>query len=194
MPFRVPSGTAYELLPVSLRDGYSRKNRRWFGFPPPLIGDTVSVSLHTYIANRVHVVFAAKDHRELVPESLLPELWAMICGICRNLEIKTYAVGGTRDHVHIFLGLPGTIPLSTAVQKIKANSSRFLHERGTRGFAWQEGFGAFSVGVNQTDATIQYIRGQMTHHRKRDFRAEFVSMLAKHGLELHNDGRVVCRP
>jgi hypothetical protein len=95
-----------------------------------------------------------------------------------------------RDHVHVFIGLPGTIGLSEAVQKIKANSSRFLHEKDVKGFAWQEGYGAFSVGVSQSDATIRYIRTQAQHHAKRDFRAEFAAMLAAHGLQLNDDGRV----
>jgi REP element-mobilizing transposase RayT len=148
------------------------------------------VALHTYISNRVHVVFAAKEHLELIPEDLLEELWAIIHGIAKRLGIRTYAIGGMRDHVHVFIGLPGTIRLSEAVQKIKANSSRFLHEKGVKEFAWQERYGAFSVGVSQSDATIRYIRTQAQHHAKRDFRAEFAAMLTMHGLKLNEDGKV----
>jgi len=148
------------------------------------------MALHTYISNRVHIVFAAKEHRELIPENLLQELWAFVHGICKRLNIRTYAIGGVRDHVHVFVGLPGTIRLSEAVQKIKANSSRFLHEKGVKDFAWQEGYGAFSVGVSQSEATIRYVRTQAEHHAKRDFRAEFVAMLSMHGLKLNPDGSV----
>ena len=145
---------------------------------------------HTYISNRVHIVFAAKEHRDAIPENLLEQLWAIIHGICQRLGIKTYAIGGVRDHVHAFVGLPGTIGVSEAVQKMKANSSRFLHEKGVKGFAWQEGFAAFSVGVSQSEATVRYIRTQAQHHAKRDFRVEFVAMLAMHGLKLNEDGSV----
>jgi len=148
------------------------------------------VALHTYISNRVHIIFAAKEHRELIPEGLLEELWAFIHGICQRIGLKTYAIGGVRDHVHAFVGVPGTVGLSEAVQKIKANSSRFLHEKGVKGFTWQEGYGAFSVGVSQSEATIRYIRIQAQHHAKRDFRGEFTAMLAMHGLKLNEDGRV----
>jgi REP element-mobilizing transposase RayT len=154
------------------------------------ICDAFAVALHTYISNRIHIVFAAKEHRELIPDNLLEELWAIIHGIAKRLGIQTYAIGGMRDHVHVFIGLPGTIGLSEAVQKIKANSSRFLHEKGVKGFAWQEGYGAFSVGISQSDATIRYIRTQAQHHAKRDFSAEFAAMLAAHGLKLNEDGRV----
>ena len=148
------------------------------------------MSLHTYVSNRIHIVFAAKQRRELIPETLLEELWAYVYGICRNLGIKTYAIGGMRDHLHAFVGLPATIKLSEAAQKIKANSSRLLHEKGVKTFAWQEGYGAFSVGVSQTEATIQYIRTQAQHHAKRNYRAEFEAMLTMHGLKVTEDGKV----
>jgi hypothetical protein len=51
-----------------------------------------------------------------------------------------------------------------------------------RSFAWQEGYGAFSIGMSGVDATVAYIRNQAEHHRKRSFREEFVAMLKKHGF------------
>jgi REP-associated tyrosine transposase len=114
---------------------------------------------------------------------LIEELWAFIYGIWKRLSIKTYAIGGMRDHVHVFVGLPATIKLSEAAQKIKANSSRFLYEKGIKGFAWQEGYGAFSVSVSHTEATINYVRTQAKHHAKRDYHVELVAMLAKHGMQ-----------
>jgi putative transposase len=141
------------------------------------------VSLHTYVSNRVHIVFATKCQHPLIPGTLLEELWAFIHGTCQHLGIKTYAIGGTRDHVHVFVGLPATTRLCEVAQKIKANSSRFLHGKGVKGLAWQEGYGAFSVSVSHTEATISYVRTQAKHHAKRDYHAELVAMLAKHGME-----------
>lgn len=147
-----------------------------------MLGD---VPLNTYISNRVHIVFATKRHYPLIPEPLLEELWAYIYGICARLEIKTYAIGGMRDHVHVFIGLPATTKLAEAAQKIKANSSRFLREKGIKEFSWQEGYGAFSVSMSHTEATIHYVRTQAKHHAKRDFQSEFAAMLAKHGMTMN---------
>jgi putative transposase len=98
--------------------------------------------------------------------------------------MKALAVGGIEDHVHILLSLPATMSIATAMQQIKAGSSKWLHVNCVRNrFEWQEGYGAFSIGVAQIDATITYIRNQEKHHRKCDFQAEFISFLKKHRIE-----------
>ena len=51
------------------------------------------------------------------------------------------------------------------------------------GFEWQKGYGAFTIGVSQVDATKAYIAGQTAHHRKRDFQSEFLAILKQHGIE-----------
>ena len=138
------------------------------------------MSHHTFISNRVHIVFGSKDRRSMIPDIQLRRLWAYISGIIRNLGAKAYAVGGTKDHVHIFLGLPATMNLAEIVQKIKANSSRWMHEdAGVKLFSWQEGYAAFSVSMSHSDATIAYIDQQTEHHKKRDFSGEMEALLEK---------------
>ena len=71
-----------------------------------------------------------------------------------------------------------------SMQKIKGGSSLWLHEScGLTGFEWQKGYGAFTIGVSQVEATAKYIAGQTEHHRKRDFQAEFLAILKQHGIE-----------
>jgi len=80
--------------------------------------------------------------------------------------------------------LTATLPLANAVQILKAVSSKWMREDcGRRTFAWQEGYGAFSIGVGQAPAAIAYIAGQQEHHRKRDFQAEFLLFLKKNRIE-----------
>jgi putative transposase len=88
-----------------------------------------------------------------------------------------------RRIVHVLLSLPATISAAKAMQLLKGNSSRWIRETfpKMRSFAWQEGYGAFSVGVSGVDATVTYIRNQ-AEHRTRSFREEFVAMLKKHGF------------
>lgn len=98
--------------------------------------------------------------------------------------MKALAVGGAPDHVHVLLSLPATVPPAKAVQQIKAVSLKWMREsRGQGEFAWQEGYGAFSIGLTQSAKAIAYIQGQEQHHRKRDFQAEFVLFLNKHNFE-----------
>jgi putative transposase len=73
--------------------------------------------------------------------------------------------------------------LAKAMQLIKGASSRWMNETGKDGFAWQEGYGAFTVGVSQKANTIAYIRSQPEHHRRRSFEEEFIAFLKKHRVE-----------
>jgi putative transposase len=99
--------------------------------------------------------------------------------------MKALAIGGAADHVHILLSVPATLSVAKAVQLLKGNSSKWIREvfPTMRSFAWQEGYGAFSVGISGLDATVTYINNQTEHHRKRSFREEFVAMLQKHHFE-----------
>jgi len=79
--------------------------------------------------------------------------------------------------------LAATMALAKAVQTLKANSSRWLHETTGKPFEWQEGYAAFSVSISQTDATVAYIRNQRQHHAKRGFDEEFGRMLERHNIQ-----------
>jgi len=139
---------------------------------------------HTYCSALFHCVFSTKERRRAIAPELQERLWAYMGGIARENEMKALAVGGTEDHVHLLLSLPSTLTIAEAMRKIKGGSSRWLHEScGLTGFEWQKGYGAFSIGCSQVDATRAYIAGQQEHHRKRDFQAEFLSILKRHGIE-----------
>ena len=136
---------------------------------------------HTYNANIVHCIFSTKDRCDTTPAELQEQLWAYFLGIANNLKIKLLAAGGTTNHVHLLLGLPPTMGVAEAVQKLKANSSRWLGEHGVS-FRWQEGYGAFSVSPSLLSTVRAYIRNQADHHRERNFEAELRAMLDKSGV------------
>ena len=138
---------------------------------------------HTYISELVHCVFSTKNRRNLIPSEIQPELWAFLGGIARKNGFKALMVGGTENHVHVLLSLPATMPLAKAVQLIKGASSHWMTETHSRDFAWQEGYGAFTVGISQKNHTTAYIQSQAEHHRKRSFEDEFIAFLKKHDVE-----------
>jgi REP element-mobilizing transposase RayT len=138
---------------------------------------------HTRVSLRVHCIFSTKDRRPAIPEGLQARAWAFMGGIARNLGSTAIAVGGMADHVHILLLLSPTMALAEAVQKIKANSSRWLREQTGKPFHWQEGYAAFSVSISHTDATVAYIRNQKKHHERRGFDEELAAILKKHRME-----------
>jgi len=139
---------------------------------------------HTYTCALFHCVFSTKERSKLISPEIQPRLWAYIGGVARKREMKALRVGGTDDHLHLLLSLPSALPIAKAMREIKSESTRWLREDcGLAGFAWQEGYGAFSIGWTQVDATLKYIARQKEHHRKRDFQAEFVAFLKKHKIE-----------
>ena len=128
------------------------------------------------------MIFSTKDRRKTIATEFQPRLWAYLAGIAKNHGVIALAVGGTENHVHILFHLPPTLALARAVLLLKANSSKWMSERGTR-FSWQEGYGAFSASASNLDAVIRYIRNQEAHHRKISFEEEYRAILRKHGVD-----------
>jgi len=136
---------------------------------------------HTYDANFVHCVFSTKNRINSIPTELQEQLWAYMIGIANNLKLKTLAIGGTENHIHVLVGLPTTMTVAEMTQKIKANSSRWLGEHGIA-FQWQDGYGAFSVSPSMLNTVQAYIRNQKEHHLKRSFEEELRALLDKSGV------------
>ena len=138
---------------------------------------------HTYISDLVHCVFSTKLRQNLIPSELQSRLWSFLGGIARKNGLKAIAVGGTQNHVHILLSLSATMPIAKAMQLLKGGSSQWMHQNTNKTFAWQEAYGAFSVGVSQERATVEYINSQAKHHAKRSFEEEFLAFLKKHEID-----------
>jgi putative transposase len=138
---------------------------------------------HTYVSDLVHCVFSTKNRRNIIPPEMRDDLWAFLGGIARKNGFKALMVGGTENHVHVLLSLTSDMPLAKAMQLMKGASSRWMNENHNKGFAWQEGYGAFTVGISQKNLTIAYIRSQSEHHRKQSFEEEFIAFLKKHNVE-----------
>ncbi len=138
---------------------------------------------HTYISQYVHCVFSTKKRLDRIPDDIRTELWAYIGGIARTNNSKAIAVGGTANHIHVLLSIPATTTIARMMQMIKGGSSKWLHETIGKEFAWQEAYGAFTIGVSQVKQTVAYINSQAEHHAKRNFEDEFRAFLKAHGIE-----------
>ncbi len=140
---------------------------------------------HSFNSSLFHCVFSTKQRRNTITPDLQERLWPYFGGIARENKMKALAVGGIEDHVHILMSLPSTMPISKAMQLIKGGSSKWVHDTFPEhhAFAWQEGYGAFSIGVSQVENTIRYINSQPDHHRRKTFQEEFLGFLEKHGIE-----------
>jgi len=134
---------------------------------------------HTHISNLIHCVFSTKERANLIPDPA--ELWRYITGIAKNKDILLLAAGATANHVHLLLSLRASMPIAEAMRELKGNSSKWLNQTGVR-FAWQEGYGAFSVSYSLRNAVAEYIAHQEEHHRKWTFEQEFMTLLNRSGV------------
>jgi REP-associated tyrosine transposase len=139
---------------------------------------------HTFANLLAHVIFSTKDREHLIAPNLKPDLLAYLGGIVRELGGNVIAANSMPDHVHILLCLPPSVAVAEALRVMKTNSSRWVHQNGSRhrGFGWQTGYGAFSVSQSNAASVVKYIREQEKHHRLVTFQEEFISFLKKNGV------------
>ena len=116
-------------------------------------------------------------------EDVRNEIYAYTAAILKNLECYPIKIGGTEDHVHIFSSVSKTIAFAELIGRVKGSTSKRLKEKGIRDFAWQNGYGAFSVSQSAVEAVKTYIRNQPGHHRTRTFQDELRALFRRHEVE-----------
>ncbi len=138
----------------------------------------------THLSLHYHIVFGTKDHEPMIQTAWRGDLHAYLGGIIRTADGIAESVGGVSDHVHLLIDLRATHRLADVLRELKAVSSSWVHKQiGLRGFAWQEGYGAFTVSASRRAAVRQYIEQQAEHHRTRTFREEYLELLHRSGVE-----------
>ena len=137
----------------------------------------------THLSLHYHLVFGTKDHQPLITPVWRDTMHAYLGGVIRTLDGVPEAVGGVADHVHLLVGLRATHTLADVLRETKSVSSAWVHEEiGVSSFAWQEGYGAFTVSASQLENVRAYIQQQEEHHRTRTFREEYLALLQRSGV------------
>jgi putative transposase len=131
-----------------------------------------------------HITFSTKERRTLLKPALLPRVTQYIGGIVRELDGQLLAANGDADHLHLAALASPTTAVANLVRTVKANSSKWIHESlpNMEAFGWQEGYAAFTVSQSVLPRVMAYIQGQPEHHKKADFKQEFIALLKKHGI------------
>ena len=128
----------------------------------------------------VHIVFSTKGRWPFLNDAVRNGLHAYLATVTRDRQCDCFRVGGTANHVHLAVRLHATQSLAGLLTDLKANSSKWVKEQGVTEFAWQRGYGAFSVSPADAGALIQDIETQEEHHRKRDFKTEMRAFFEKY--------------
>jgi REP element-mobilizing transposase RayT len=148
---------------------------------------------HTFTDLLTHVTFSTIGRVPIIDTAIRPDVHAYLGGIARELRATPIAIGGTTDHVHLLMRLPADLAVADCLRVIKTNSSRWVKEKWPelRSFAWQGGYGAFSVSESNREGVIGYIQNQAQHHLRISYQDEFLALLRRHGVEF--DERYIWR-
>jgi REP element-mobilizing transposase RayT len=143
---------------------------------------------HNYTNLDLHLVFATKHRQPLIASEIESRVWEYLAGVAKQHGLHPHQICGVEDHVHLALSFPPTIAVSKIAQLLKGNSSKWIHEtfEHLRDFAWQEGYGAFSVSRSSLPRVIEYIAKQRVHHATQSFHEEFRLLVEKHGLSFES--------
>jgi len=134
----------------------------------------------THSSLHFHIVFSTKNRENWFDQNFLPKLHAYLHGCVTGLDGSSHINGGVSDHVHLLVGLKPTHRLSDFMRELKAVSSGWIKSNlNQSGFAWQEGYGAFTVSPPDLPKVRRYIEDQEDHHRKKSFQDEYVDMLQR---------------
>jgi len=140
---------------------------------------------NTFTSLHYHIIFSTKNREPWLRPDIESRVWSYLGGIARENDMKSLLIGGIENHVHLLLGLPPTITVSKAVQLVKGGSSGWIKGTfgGTAGFAWQDGYAAFTVSKSLVPEVEGYIRNQREHHRMKAFEHEYRTVQYKHEIQ-----------
>lgn len=139
---------------------------------------------NAYTCLHYHVVFSTKQRHPWLEPTGNERLFAFIGGIVRDLRGRLIAAGGTADHLHLLMSLHPSVSLSDLLRQVKSSSSAWIHATWPelRGFAWQDGYAAFTVSRSAVDDVEVYIGRQAEHHTRMSFQDELREFLRRHGV------------
>ena len=142
---------------------------------------------NTYAQLHTQFVFAVKYRAALIQKTWKDELHKYITGIIQDNGHKMLQINSMPDHIHIFIGMRPTQSIAALVQNVETESSKWIKNKKfcATPFAWQEGYGAFTVSSSMREDVRRYIERQEEHHRTRSFRDECTDFLRKSGVEFN---------
>jgi len=130
----------------------------------------------------LHLIFSTKAREPLITPEIRADLFAYLGGIIREMHGTALIINGTADHVHMLIRIRPVQAAAEIARVVKANSCRWVHEKWNARFAWQAGYGAFSVSESNVPAVFRYIATQEEHHKRRNFQQEYVAFLKKNKI------------
>ncbi len=138
----------------------------------------------THLCINIHAIFSTKNREPLIANAWRSRMHAYIGGALKQMDVEPIIIGGIADHIHGAFRIRATHCLASVMMQSKTASSRWVHDEiRMKGFAWQDGYAAYSVSPDDLPALCDYIRNQEEHHRYKTFQEEYLEFLKKAGVE-----------
>ena len=172
-----------------IQPSVARNELRWVNVPEKpstLKGLNQKLMPQSLAKILVHAVFSTKDRRPFLRDkNLREEMHRYLGGILNQLDCQPVIVGGVEDHVHLLCALSRTCQAAEMVKEVKRGSSLWIKTKSAdlHDFAWQSGYGIFSIGFSQIPAVQNYISRQEEHHRNVSFQDEFREFLRRYEIK-----------
>jgi len=131
----------------------------------------------------LHFIFSTDGRCPSIKIEFRDDLFAYLGGIIREINSTAMIINGTADHVHMLMRARPAHSASEIMRIVKTNSSKWVREKHSSSFAWQRGYGVFSVSESSVPEVTKYIADQEEHHKKHSFQEEFVAFLKKNHVE-----------
>jgi putative transposase len=140
---------------------------------------------HTHSRLLYHIIWGTRNREPWLGPNIQTELYAYLARLLEKNGAFVYKIDGMEDHVHCVCQLRTSPSVAKVVKDAKSYSTGWIKRRfGLSRFAWQEGYGPFTVSASQLQSVIDYVRNQKEHHRTKSFEEEYIDFLRKHGLEI----------
>jgi len=132
-----------------------------------------------------HLTFHTRNNEKVFHSYGNKELFKYIWGVIKNKKCKLFRINGVEDHIHIVCDLHPSIALADLVKDIKVSSSIWIKEKGICPLFsyWAESYGAFTLSVKEKDSIVKYVMNQQEHHKRENFREEFIRLLKENDVE-----------
>ncbi len=132
----------------------------------------------------VHAVWHIKTTSPEIKKEDRYDLYGYMFGTLESNGCTPICVNGVGNHVHLLFALSKTHSIASVIEKVKTASNKWLKSRGKYyfDFAWQKGYGAFSVSESVSPVAKRYIERQEQHHEHKEFRDEYLQLLQKNNV------------
>ena len=131
----------------------------------------------------LHCVFSTKMGEKLITNPIQKDLHSYIIGTLSNIGSYVCEIYANPDHIHILCTLPRTITIADLISKIKTSSTKWIKKTGITNFAWQNGYGTFSVSSSKVEVVKNYILNQKKHHKEISFKEEYRTFLKEYKID-----------